>query len=161
MPMPKLDKVREQAPVLLSIVRDSGWCFSYGLVSVVVTVPVLIFESYELWKCRKEGWHKIMHRVISFTGVVGTSCLMLSDLYFGNHLRPYAKWIFGCSPVLLGLYALFLWRTTQTNKRQTQRVMAISKETNSIVFVHTQLDHLHKPTRNYHAVTVRHRHNRR
>jgi hypothetical protein len=147
-------RMRESTPVILSIIRDSGWCYAYGFVSVIATVPVLMFETYEIWKCRKEGWHKIMHHVISLTGVLGTSCLMLSDFYFGNHLRPYAKWIFGISPILLCLFFFFSYCQFKKEKKvDMQRVMTISKETRGIVFIHGRLSHLRKPVRYHHMMT--------
>lgn len=158
--MPKLDKIRESSPVILNIIRDTGWCYTFGVVSVVATIPVLVFESYEIWKCRKEGWHQIMHRMFSLTGAIATSCWMVSDLFYHDHFRHYVKWIFGVSFIFLALYVIYAFRQDKQEQTTPRRMMMVSKQTRNIVFVHTKIAQLRRrPLRTQRVMMVRSKNN--
>lgn len=150
----KIDRVRESAPVILNLVKDSGWVCTYGVVSVVAIIPVLTFQAYEIWKCRKEGWHKIMFHTMSLIALSGNTLWMVSDLFYHDHLRPYAKWIFAASFIFLGLYVIFTLRQKKIEAKP-RRVMMVSKQTRNIVFVHTKMSHLRrKPAVDHHIMMV-------
>lgn len=155
----KIDRVRESAPVVLNLVKDSGWCYAYGIVSVIAVIPVITFQVYEIWRCRKEGWHKILFHTMSLIALSGNGLWMISDLFYHDHLRPYAKWVFAISLIFLGLYVFYSLRQKKI-EAAPQRVMMVSKETRNIVFVHTKLAHLRrKPSVGNHVIMVRHKAN--
>lgn len=154
----KMDKATETMPVILSVVRDAGWCYSSGIISVIAVIPVLTFQVYETWKCRKDGMHKVMHNIVSLIGMTAGSCWMISDLFFHSTLQTYVKWIFNVSFLFLGLFFIFSYRQSKVEKKkgQAQRMMTISKQARGIVFVHGKLAHLRKPaSRGHRTVMVR------
>lgn len=159
----KLDKAREEAPVVLNLIKDTGWCYTYGLVSVVAFIPVFTFQCYEAWRARKEGWHKVMVNVAGAIAVLGNATWMVGDIFFHDHLRPYVKWIFNTGFVMVGLYGILAYLHSKKEKvaNRSERMMAISRETKSVIFVHSKLSRLpNSPGRRYthHSVVVRHRH---
>jgi len=156
----RLDRVRESAPIILNLVKDSGWCNAWGMVSIVTVIPVLSFQVYECWRSRKDGTYKVLQNIVATLAVAANGTWMIGDLYFHDHFRPYVKWIFNLGFVFLGIYAFFTYRHTKgdDNKKDVQRVMMVSKQTKSIIFTHTRQAHLHrKPVRSSHVMMVRHR----
>lgn len=152
----KLDKARESAPIVLNLIKDTGWCYTWGLVSVITIVPVLSFQAYEVWKSRKDGIHKVMQNIAAMLAVMANGTWMIGDLYYHDHFRAIGRWIFAISFVFLGLYGLFAWRLSKRAKEapETQRVMTVSKETKGIVFIHGRLPGIHKPARYHHRVVM-------
>lgn len=154
----KLDKMREEAPVVLNVVKDSGWCYAYGIISVVAIVPVITFQAYELWKCRKEGWRKISFHMMGLVALSGNGFWMVSDVFYHDYYRTYARWIFVGSLCLLAAYVISAIIQKRDSK-SVNRTMMVSQQTKSIIFVHSKLGRLPRPpTRDYHNVVVRHRH---
>lgn len=153
----KLDKMREEAPVVLNVVKDSGWCYAYGIISVVAIVPVITFQAYELWKCRKEGWRKVSFHLMGLVAISGNGFWMVSDVFFHDYYRTYARWIFVVSLGLLAAYVISA--IIQRQRVPVNRTMMVSQQTKSIIFVHSKLGRLpHNPVRDYRShVVVRHR----
>ena len=162
----KLDKAREEIPVVLNLVKDSGWCYTYGVVSVIAFIPVFTFQCYEAWKARKEGWHKVMVNVAGAVAILGNATWMVGDIFFHDHLRPYVKWIFNAGFVVMALYGVLAYLHSKNEKKDVimDRTMMISPKTKSVIFVHTKLAHLpNSPLRERHRnlmVRRRHNHNR-
>lgn len=155
----KFDKIREEAPVVLNVVKDSGWCYAYGIISVVAIVPVLTFQAYELWKCRNEGWRKVSFHLMGLVALSGNGFWMVSDVFFHDYYRTYARWIFIGSLGLLATYVISAIIQKRDSKAAVNRTMMVSQQTKSIIFVHSKLGRLpHNPVRDYHHhVVVRHR----
>jgi hypothetical protein len=154
----RLDKARESAPVVLNLIKDTGWAYTYGLVSVVAIIPVISFQVYEIWRCRKEGWHQIIFQSMGLLAVSGNGFWMISDVFYHDRYRAYVKWIFAVSLLLLGLYALFTVRKAKQEKAETpQRVMMVSQQTRGIVFMHTRMRNLHKPSPAPRVLMARHK----
>lgn len=154
----RLDKARESAPVVLNLIKDTGWCNAWGMVSVITIIPVLSFQVYECWKCRKEGTHKLMQNITATLAVAANGTWMIGDLYFQDHFRTYVKWIFNVSFIFLGLFAYFSYRKNKSEKKEdVQRVMMVSQQTRTIIFAHTKLARLHRKPMTVHHMMVRHR----
>lgn len=157
----KMEKAREEAPVVLNLIKDTGWCYTFGIVSVVAFIPVFTFQCYEAWRARKEGMHKVMMNVASAIAILGNATWMVGDVFYHDHLRPYVKWIFNLGFAVLAAWAIFAYFANRKDvARKSDRVMAVSKETKSIVFVHPRAQASRRPMRDYHrgSVVVRHRH---
>jgi hypothetical protein len=153
----RMDKARESAPIVLNLIKDTGWCYTWGLVSVITIVPVLTFQVYEVWKARKEGLHKVMQNIAAMLAVMANGTWMVGDLYFHDHFRVFGRWIFAISFIFLGLYGILAYRLSKKKSEKavdTQRVMTISKETRGIVFVHGRLPGIRKPGRYHHRVIM-------
>lgn len=159
MQLTKLEKAREEAPVVLNLIKDTGWCYTFGIVSVVAFIPVFTFQCYEAWRARKEGWHKVMVNIAGAIAVLGNATWMVGDIFFHDHLRPYAKGILNVGFLMLALYAILAYLNGRKQKAAVSRTMMVSQQTKSIIFVHSKLGRLPRsPTRDYHNVVVRHRH---
>lgn len=156
----RMDKARESAPIVLNLIKDSGWCYAWGVVSVITIVPVLTFQVYEIWKARKEGTHKVMQNLAALVAIMANGTWMVGDLYFHDGFHKYSKWMFIIGFAFIGLFALFSYLQSRKSKGESRRVMMVSKETESLVFMHTKLAHLHKPSRDRRVVMVRHRNRR-
>jgi hypothetical protein len=156
----KLEKAREEAPVVLNLIKDTGWCYTFGIVSVVAFVPVFTFQCYEAWRARKEGARKVMVNIAGAVAVLGNGAWMVGDIFFHDHFRPYVKWIFNVGFIFLAVYGIIAYfqnRKVQCAEKP-ERTMMVSKETKSIIFVHSRLGRLpHPQMRNYHHVVVRRR----
>jgi hypothetical protein len=153
----KFDRMKESAPVVLNLIKESAWCNTYGMISVITVIPVLTFQVYEVWKCRKEGAQKIVYSLIHLVGMTGGACWMISDLFFKDHFRSYVKWIFNFGVLLLFILGLLSWRQQKKEKViNKKRVMMISKETRGIVFMHTSL-RVRRPETNRRVMMARHR----
>lgn len=142
----KTDEAKEAAPFVLGMVRDFSWCSNIAILSVITVIPVLSFQVYEVWKCRKEGVHSVMQNVAAMIAMSANAMWMVSDLFLGERYRHYAKWMFFFGMLFLviyGLCLLFLRKTRKTTVVQ-QRTMTVSKSTRGLVFVHSprRLDHL-------------------
>jgi hypothetical protein len=160
----RLDKARESAPIVLNLIKDSGWCYAWGVVSMVTIIPVLSFQVYEIWKSRKEGTHKIMQNIAGMFAVMANGTWMVGDLYFHDGFHKYSKLLFLLGFIFIGLFAIFSWRQGRVaQKNGPDRVMMVSKETGSLIFVHSKLAHLHRRTASdhHHVMNVRHRSARR
>ena len=156
--MLQVNKMREEVPVVLNVVKDSGWCYSFGLVSVVAFIPVFTFQCYEAWKDRKEGWHKISFHLMGLIALSGNGFWMVSDVFFHDYYRKYARWIFFSSLFFMALYVICAIGQARKEKKVSSRMMSVSKETKSIIFVHSKLAHLRRPTGEYHRmIAVRNR----
>lgn len=154
----RMDKMREQAPVILNLIKDSGWSYSYGIVSVVAIIPVITFQCYELWKCRKEGWHKISFHIMGLMALSGNGFWMISDIFYHDHFRPYVKWVFAISLFFLGLYFFFAYRQAKgVKKAEMNRVMMVSKQTRGLVFMHTKTQLHRKPIVGQRVMMARHK----
>lgn len=142
----RMDRARESAPIVLSLIKDTGWCYSLGIVSVITIIPVLTFQVYEIWKCRKEGANKIVQNIMATLALSANITWMLSDLYFGERYRHYAKWMFFFGMLFLVIYGLCLLLLRKPRKVAVvqQRTMTVSKSTRGLVFVHSprRLDHM-------------------
>lgn len=153
----RMDKARESAPVVLNVIKDSGWCYAYGIISVVAIVPVITFQAYEIWKCRKDGWHKISLQLTGMIALLGNGSWMISDIFFHDQYRTYSKWIFGISWVFVALFGVFSYRASKTGQKEEEkpaRMMTISKETRGIVFLHGRVAHLRRPLPRGHYRTI-------
>lgn len=155
----RLDKARESAPIVLNLIKDTGWCYTWGIVSVVTIIPVLSFQVYECWRARKDGTYKVFQNIMATLAVAANGTWMIGDLYFHDRLRSYGKLIFNLSFICLGLYTFFVYRQSKKEKKEeTQRVMMVSKQTKSLVFMHTRTAHLHRrPMVGTRVVMARHR----
>lgn len=142
----KMDKIRENAPIILNVVKDSGWCFTWGIVSVVAVIPVITFQVYEIWKYRKDGTQKLMQNITATIALIGNCTWMISDIFFHDRYRVYSKWIFGISLIFLAAYSVFVYRQSKDEqKTERRRVLMVSKQTRSLVFMHTRQQLHRKP----------------
>lgn len=139
----RLDKARESAPIVLNLIKDSGWCYAWGVVSVVTIIPVLTFQVYEIWKCRKDGAHKVMQNIAGMFAIMANGTWMVGDLYFHDGFHKYSKILFLLGFLFVGLFAIFSYRQSRGSSKN-DRVMMVSKDTNSVIFVHSKLAHLRR-----------------
>lgn len=154
----RMGNARESAPIVLNLIKDSGWCYSWGMVSVITIIPVLSFQVYEIWKARKEGTHKVMQNIAGMFAVMANGTWMVGDLYFHDGFHKYSKLLFLLGFVFIGLFGIFSWKQARTaRKSQPQRTMMVSKETGNVIFVHSKLAHIRKPMTGRNVVMVRHR----
>jgi hypothetical protein len=154
----RIDKMKESAPVILNLIKDTGWSYSYGIVSVMAIIPVITFQCYELWKCRKEGWHKISYHIMGLMALSGNGFWMVSDIFYHDRFRPYVKWVFAISLVFLVLYGFFAYRNAKGEKKaEAQRVMMVSKQTRGLIFMHTKNRLYRRPIVETRVLMARHR----
>lgn len=155
----RMDEARREAPIVLNLIKDTGWCYAWGMISVVTIIPVLSFQVYEIWKSRKDGSHKVVQNIMGTLAVMANGTWMVSDIFFHDHYRVYARWIFAISFIFLGLYFIFAYRHAKTDKKdEPRRVMVVSKQTRDIMFVHGRLSHLHrKPSFGSHVLMAKRR----
>lgn len=134
----RMDKARESAPIVLNLIKDSGWCYAWGAVSVITIIPVLTFQVYEVWKSRKEGAHKVMQNIAATVALMANGTWMVGDLYFHDGFHSYSRWLFSVGLIFVVLYGIFSFRKFKVEKVKGKRTMMISKQTRGIVFLHTR-----------------------
>lgn len=160
----RLDKrARESAPIVLNLIKDSGWCYAWGIVSVVTIIPVLTFQVYETWKARKEGTSKLMQNLAGMFAVMANGTWMVGDLYFHDGFHRYSKWLFGVGLLFIILFCLVSVlqqrKVPVVTRVEAQRTMMVSKETGKLFFVHSRSAALQRRpiTDHQQMMLVRHR----
>ena len=110
MKLVKNGRVIESAPVVLSLLKDTSWCYAWCWVGTIAIVPVITFQIYEVWKKRKD-YHEVIKGTLATLALLANGTWMIGDLYFGSdHFRGVAKWFFSFGIGLILAYYAFLFR---------------------------------------------------
>ena len=112
----KNGRVVENVPLILNLLKDSSWCYAWVWVGTVAVVPILSYQIYTIWKCRKDV-HATIHGAVSGMILSANAIWMFGDFYFGqDHFRNVARWMFSIGMILGLIYLLFSLRKSKEDE---------------------------------------------
>src|SRR5580692_11438871 len=138
----KNGRVVENVPLILNLLKDSSWCYAWVWVGTIAVVPILSYQIYEIWKCRKDV-HQTVRSVVAGLVLSANATWMFGDFYFGqDHLRNVARWVFSIGLVIGVAYILFVLR----HRNDDDKVVMVHRELYSDARYHnlSQLRRIHR-----------------
>lgn len=109
----KNGRVVENVPLILSLLRDSSWCYAWVWVGTIAVVPIITYQVYTIWKFRKDV-HASAQAVVSGFLLSANAIWMFGDFFFGqDHFRSVARWIFTIGLIIGAAYMIFIVRRRQ------------------------------------------------
>lgn len=126
----KNGRVVENVPLILSLLKDSSWCYAWVWVGTIAIVPMITYQIYEVWKVRR-NIHELIRSLLGIFILAANATWMFDDFFGQHHFRGIAKWFFTIGFGIVALYILFSFRDTKE-----EVVMVRSEKIRARLFTH-------------------------